>query len=1617
METSQIILLVANAIFVIFILFGFLYGVKRGFKKSVYRFIFIAASLLICFIIAHPIANWIMNFNISNIVSLSVDGTQCNTLNDYILALLNSNEQIADMMARSESLKELILQVPVVVLQIFLFVILFWLLKIITHPIYAIVTRNVYKNKFDNKRVVEKHRLLGGTIGVIQGLLIVFVTLLPIGGTLGLIKALDSEEVTTASAYEENSEEAQPKSILRYLLAQMNGASEYEKYIDLAYTYDSSILASMNNATGLEQALYDSITMAKVGDKKIVIRNELKSVNDCYHSYLKLNSINLNNINELNIDAVEKIVNALFDSNILGSFADDLLPYFVDKALKETENKIEPRIYNFLTNYITTYGTPKFASLKQDCLAVVNTLRVLKNNNLFNSLKNNEIIISDVLTLLEKTDTANPIADIVDAMLNSSTLKNVIQESVNLGLSYFDEILTNFAGTNIEVQKVNISNIDWNTERNNIVNLLNNLVDISTDVTSNVKSEDFNKKELINLVSFEKIGNVLETFANSQLFNQAYLNTCDAMEEMNKVSKYMNFEGIKDIRNWSAEFRHFDNIKVILNNAGILNMLINKEDLSNSDISLCAKLLDGKMKLSDEKYITLICNELVDCGLLKSSVPRIINNVLKPKLEEKLEISIESINEENIDWDNEKANFITVMEGLTSNNEIISQALDDNLELTNIINSVNSPKIKAMILAADASQLYGNMFDGVIYYLNTNAKISKYVNLSFTQTYNNQNWENELTHIESAFKLIQDSDLIDNISETENDEILKEIFSYFNSNKVWAKNLISSLYSTDLLQNNLQNYLNQIENKFSAKIGTSITHTTIDIVELNADLENRRNNFSNSIINICGIISDIYEGKNIDIDFVSERLIQIGIGFDSIQNCYETMNIYNALLNYLKNTSSISGVIDFNVVDDNFDWISEMQTLSEIITILKDNDLWEDFKTGGNIENLVEGLNDEQKQQILVKLAESKFFSSSLIKLVNTMLDMMGTYLDISLNHISDDTDLVGQMLNIIDIASDLLVIGQGGTDFNDLDLEVLGSLLDNIKINKFTYNGVFSQLYDELTLWLTNDNNNAYANDIKDAVLSFDSDQPSTKQVYEVAEVQWSKVISLLAINVLIENIEDITGIATSTIPYTTDISDQKDSIDAVVNKALDVVSGSNIDLDSVDREKFGEFMNELKANKFSTTFTGLLSNTYNTLVTWLCANANYGLMIRNAIMCYASNPTQNPHDVDGADWVQIMYLLPYDIINDIVTDFTGENIPYIQYNQTINNSQRESLDSILDKMEELFPDENVDLDSLNKTKFGELLTLLKENKFSADYTGIMGNTYNAIINWLCNDSTYGYLISGIIATYDEGSNLPYNVSAVDWNSIFDAIIYLDNVKNDFTNFSDLAPIEIKSLMYSVSQKALTNNDITDLITIYLTHNETNAGKIAAITNFDWKDYYTFETIIDALDALDAAQNLMDSNQIQALNQIKSVLNSLNIINTDKLNNVVRFIDAVANTDISSKIIDVNFSDEIAVINSLLEISDATTIALQNISDTINSLVNSELVFDELNEGNMVLIDMTDTDNINKLRNSVASDKGLPISEITDSMVVDAIKNIIENSTSNTSTRTIIAKLFNITM
>ena len=330
MEGLDLILPYVNigflAVLGLFILFGVLFGLGRGFKRSLIRLATVVGFLLLAFFLTPFTAQWVFSWHI-NIAGNTPVGWV-----DELVQRLQDTNTVGYLAPVMPYLGDFIVALALAVVNIVLFLVLYLIVKPLSWIVYAIIARFAAPKKDADGNKIKKHAWAGALIGLVQGLVLFFFFMLPFNGLLGIVNQVATYEPV-------NNEPAQTQSV---------SAAADEDAADDSVDYDVLTVAKqMNGATAvytgilrytgmefLTKHAFTYETMVRLeGGTKIKIRDDLATgielVSDVLAFSEVINRIDttdtetgdiwlaLQELTPADYAAARNIVNKFFSLNIL----------------------------------------------------------------------------------------------------------------------------------------------------------------------------------------------------------------------------------------------------------------------------------------------------------------------------------------------------------------------------------------------------------------------------------------------------------------------------------------------------------------------------------------------------------------------------------------------------------------------------------------------------------------------------------------------------------------------------------------------------------------------------------------------------------------------------------------------------------------------------------------------------------------------------------------------------------------------------------------------------------------------------------------------------------------------------------------------------------------------------------------------------------------------------------------------------------------------------------------------------------------------------------------------------------------------------------------------------
>lgn len=343
--STEIISTCVIAAFLGILLIGFLFGLSRGFNKSLTRLLLVVATLVIAFFIAPKLTETAMTVDLSNF-NITINEKVATNLGDAIKLALEGIPQLQDI-AGTDAYAAIINIVPQLVLNVVLFLVVFVALRLVSMLIYWIVSAICFnKKKTEGK---NKHRLLGSVVGVVQNFLIFLVILVPVIGVINTISDVETivlgrqettEESSTLTSSDLSGEtdasaEGSEGDTGETPNEEDNQVSPYQTVKDVIEAYSESWVAKFLHSLKLDNAclyVFDELSTVTVDENEYKLRAEAGYVTNIV---LDLNDLmelgDLDFSNPQVVAALNQLIDSCYKSNLTAGLIDECIPLAATK--------------------------------------------------------------------------------------------------------------------------------------------------------------------------------------------------------------------------------------------------------------------------------------------------------------------------------------------------------------------------------------------------------------------------------------------------------------------------------------------------------------------------------------------------------------------------------------------------------------------------------------------------------------------------------------------------------------------------------------------------------------------------------------------------------------------------------------------------------------------------------------------------------------------------------------------------------------------------------------------------------------------------------------------------------------------------------------------------------------------------------------------------------------------------------------------------------------------------------------------------------------------------------------------------------------------------------------
>lgn len=443
--------------FALFLILGILFGLKRGLTKSIIRFVAVLISCVAVIFIAQPITNAVLTADISS-SGFEIGGVPVTTIEATIVNYISQISVVAQLMQASPTLKALVTALPTIILNLVLFVLLFFITKGILYFVGLLI------NKFAVKKDAPKRRLWGALVGAVQGIVVFLFVLMPIAGTMNLItdttKVINNSNTTaTASAVTVDSGNQTGVD-----LENVNISNVVDEYNDI-------FIIKMFNAIGyksLTNSVFDKLTTMELSDTQTTtLRTEATVLAKVVTGYDKLKNVDVSKFSAENETDAKNFIDAAFESPIIGGVATELVTGLSNAWVGANPSDfagvekpvLDSKLLEGLDAILINLRTSTTEDLKSDLKVIVGALKISADYNLTENIngKNN----TD--NLVQAIGQEGCVENIVGTLASGKTTKAAIPAFIEYGLSYgYDAVGLENVSTNITKTA---DEVNWETEK------------------------------------------------------------------------------------------------------------------------------------------------------------------------------------------------------------------------------------------------------------------------------------------------------------------------------------------------------------------------------------------------------------------------------------------------------------------------------------------------------------------------------------------------------------------------------------------------------------------------------------------------------------------------------------------------------------------------------------------------------------------------------------------------------------------------------------------------------------------------------------------------------------------------------------------------------------------------------------------------------------------------------------------------------------------------------------------------------------------------------------------------------------------------------------------------
>ena len=514
MDIGLIVTLVTCALFFGTLLIAFFIGFWRGAKRSAMHFGISLALVIISYFITPLITNAILNISVSS-------GGSTKTLAQVAIDFISKSEAISSAMENSEALRALIESLPSIFLNVVVFLVVYAIVRLLGYIIFKIVERFTVKSKKKEKELgIKRHRLGGGAIGLVEGLVFFILAIAPLNSIVGFVgdlKAAFAEQETT---------EAHETASSGSSLPSMNEVFDFlpSYVVEGIDAYNNSIMGNVVGFLGVDDFIFDEMSKTTIDGEQIKIRQDVLNYAQLYNEIIPLYNILQDpptdaKVKDLNWDKIDALSSNALNSGLIKGLGTNLIADVIVnyEAFNVDFGEFEPVVIA-LKGVLENEETPVVVKeyFMHDINAFYSSFSAAGRSGIIDDVLENNEDIKALITKLFTQANEEALKTISENMLSLNVLHDTSDESLKIVANTLkDQDATYFGNLSTTVES-------WTTLSQKVDALVESAVDVNEAIDLQKTLDD--PKSLINLNAnkvdtiFGNIGTTLDNLDTLGVF-------------------------------------------------------------------------------------------------------------------------------------------------------------------------------------------------------------------------------------------------------------------------------------------------------------------------------------------------------------------------------------------------------------------------------------------------------------------------------------------------------------------------------------------------------------------------------------------------------------------------------------------------------------------------------------------------------------------------------------------------------------------------------------------------------------------------------------------------------------------------------------------------------------------------------------------------------------------------------------------------------------------------------------------------------------------------------------------------------------------------------------------